>query len=449
MSKPQITPRVLKGFRDSLPTTCIPREAMITQLQQVFSSFGFAPIDTPALEYAEILLGKGSDETDRQLYRFQDKGGRDVAMRFDLTIPLARYVAMHIGKFGTPFRRYHIAPVWRAEKPQKGRYREFIQCDFDMIGPTSAYADAEIVAVIHSSMAALKVKHQIRINNRSILNGLLETLGAEDRAVPVLRAIDKLDKAGKAAVEAELAEAANLDSQQIKQVFSFLDISASKLSATDLVAALRESLSSNEKIEHGVTRLDELISLLEAFSIPADSYSIDLTIARGLDYYTGTVFETICSDLPEIGSVCSGGRYDDLASLYTKQHLPGVGASIGLDRLMAALEELGQLDERSSPAEILVAVQNEEERNHMVRVGTKLRSAGYAVEVFPETKKLGNLFKFADKRGIKFVAFGLAGDEVSGCFKLKHLDSGNEMENISLKKNSDSIAAWIEQQLKS
>lgn len=400
MKRQLIEPRILKGFRDYLPREMIHRRRMIALLEEVFVTFGYVPIDTPALELSEILLGKGSQETDKQLYRFLDNGERDVALRFDLTVPLARFVATHKQELGMPFRRYHIAPVWRAEKPQRGRYREFIQCDFDIIGTRSPYADAEIVAVIHAAMKTLRVRHLIRINNRSILNGFLETLGIKGQGASVLRALDKLDKVGKDGVARELQSEAGLRPEDVERVWSFTALQERAENSEEVLRGLRELVGGNETGNRGVNELSAVLESLSALGLPAESYGIDLSIARGLDYYTGTVFETTCLDLPQIGSICSGGRYDDLAGLYTSDDLPGVGASVGLDRLIAALEELGRLEGSASTARVLVTMIDAGTEAACLRLAQQLRAAGIPTELYPEVKKLASQLKYADRKEI-------------------------------------------------
>jgi len=440
----RIEPRVLKGFRDYLPEQTIERQRMIHLLERVFTSFGFVPIDTPAIEYAEILLGKGSDETDKQLYRFLDNGERDVALRFDLTVPLARYVATHIEQLGTPFKRFHIAPVWRAEKPQRGRYREFIQCDFDTIGTTSVYADAEIVAVINSALNALDVKHQIRINNRLLLNGFLESLGSEAKPASVLRTIDKLEKQGRDSVERELAEESQLKTQEIQDLFEFLALS-SESTTTDLLGKLEQFVSKrdNETARKGFAQLASLVSSLDAFGVPNEAFRIDLSIARGLDYYTGTVFETQCLELPAIGSICSGGRYDNLASLYTSRNLPGVGASVGLDRVIASMEELGRLSKKQTMTEVLVTVFDESSQLKSIQLADQLRRTGLVVEVYPEATKIANQLKYANKKGIDLVLFVGEREIAANAYGIKSMLSGEQVEAVRAEDLASTIRKLV------
>lgn len=401
-----IQPRTLKGFRDYLPEMMIPRERMMQIAREVFRGFGFAPIDTPVLEYLEILTGKGSEETDRQIYRFQDNGGRDVGMRFDLTVPLARFAAQHVGKLGTPFKRYHIAPVWRGENPQAGRYREFVQCDFDTIGTESVLADIESVSVIHRLLESIGFERfTIRINNRVILSGLLEHLGLADQTVPILRSLDKLEKIGRQKTAEEMCRVANISDSQADAVLRLAECDGP---AETVLASLPEITGGNAKASAGIDRLNQIYLGAMASGVPESRLKVDVAIARGLDYYTGVIFETTLDDLPEIGSVCSGGRYDNLAELYTRQHLPGVGASLGLDRLLAAMEQLKLLPKVSTPAPVMVAYFEKDRRDDYLKLAANLRDSGIGVEVYPDPKKLGAQLKYADQRGfaIALIAGG-------------------------------------------
>jgi histidyl-tRNA synthetase len=413
-----IQPRTLKGFRDYPPALMIPRERLLEKAREVYQSYGFAPIDTPALEYAEILLGKGGTETDRQLYRFlHDR--HDVALRFDLTVPFARFAAQHIGQLGTPFKRYHMGPVWRGENTQKGRYREFWQCDFDTIGTTSNASDIETALVIHDLMRALGFERfELRINNRLVLNGLLEELGLAGRTGGVLVALDKLPKVGKQAAAAEMAEKCGVTAGQAERILALAGPEGTNARILD---RLQHDFGGNAKTAEGVARLRELLDVCHAAGVPEGKLRIDLSIARGLDYYTGTVFETFLLDLPTIGSVCSGGRYDNLAALYTKQQLPGVGASLGLDRLLAAMEELNLLPKTATPAPVLMVQFDAERLGDYERMARSLRAAGIGVEVYPEAKKVGQQLKYAESRGFR-VALIAGGDEFAqGVWKVKDL----------------------------
>jgi histidyl-tRNA synthetase len=422
----RIEPRTLKGFRDYPPELMIPRERLVEQARQVFRSYGFAPIDTPALEYAEILLGKGGEETDRQLYRFQHDR-HDVALRFDLTVPFARFAAMYVPKLGVPFKRYHVGPVWRGENTQKGRYREFWQCDFDTIGTTSNASDVEVALVIHDLMLALGIERfEVRVNNRLVLNGLLEALGLAGKTVPVLRALDKRDKLvqksgreeGERAVCQEMAERGGLSAEQAARVLALSQLSGANAEVLDRV---QQDYGGNAAVAEGVRRLRELLDVCRAAGVPEQRLRLDLSIARGLDYYTGTIYETFLSDLPGIGSVCSGGRYDNLAGLYTKQELPGVGASLGLDRLLAAMEELLLLPKVSTPAPVLLVQFSADHLGHYERMARQLRGQGIGVEVYPEAKKVGAQLKYAVSRGFRIALIAGPDELARGEWQIKDL----------------------------
>ncbi len=421
-----IQPRTLKGFRDYLPAVMIPREQLMETARNVFRSYGFAPIDTPTLEHLEILSGKGSEETDRQIYRFKDNGKRDVGMRFDLTVPLARFAAQHIQEIGTPFKRYHIAPVWRGENTQAGRYREFMQCDFDTIGTEAVAADIETGLVINELLQEIGIREFcIRINNRQILNGLLEKLELEEKSTDVLRALDKLDKVGAAAVEEEMTTVAGIAPEQASQVLKFAQVDGSREQVLDQIDDL---VRGSEIGEMGVERLRQVASAVQAAGVDEQNFRIDVSIARGLDYYTGVIFETILTELPRIGSVCSGGRYDNLAEVYTKQHLPGIGASLGLDRLLAALEALGRSESRTTPAQILVTYFDQDQLNEYIRLASCLRSYGFCVELYPEAKKLGAQLKYADGRGFRIAIIAGSQEIEAGTCQVKDLTTKASQE---------------------
>jgi histidyl-tRNA synthetase len=414
-----IEPRTLKGFRDFLPEQMIPKEQLLEKARQVYRSYGFAPIDTPALEYAEILLGKGGEESDKQLYRFRDAGGRDVALRFDLTVPFARFAAQHIAKLGTPFKRYHMGPVWRGENTQHGRYREFWQCDFDTIGTTSNAADVETVLVIHDLMTALGPgRFRIHVNNRMVLNGLLEELGLADRAKSVLIALDKLAKVGPEVVAAEMADKAGVGAEQAGRV---LALARTEGTNAEVLARLERDFGGNARAAEGVRRLRQLIDVARAAGVPEERIRLDLAIARGLDYYTGTIYETFLEDKRDIGSVCSGGRYDNLAALYTKQQLPGVGASLGLDRLLAAMEELGLLPKTATPAPVLVVQFDAGRLGDYQRLARALRAGGLGVEVYPDARKIGQQLQYAERRGFRVALIAGPEEFERGVWKVKDL----------------------------
>ncbi len=437
-----IEPRVLKGFRDYLPEAEIERKALIEILERVFRSFGFVPIDTPVLEYAEILLGKGGGETDKQVYRFADHGGRDVAMRFDLTVPFARFMAEHVDELYLPFRRYHMAKVWRGENTQRGRYREFMQCDFDIVGTDSDAADADIVLLIHDALTALDIgDFTVRINHRGLFNRFLAAIGAVDKSPAVLRAVDKLDKIGEAEVRKLLA--AEIGEEGAAKVLEYIEP----------CPAFEEGLSRLERLAGGLNpdamRLRAIFDAVNAaFSTaptpPRGKLVLDPSITRGLDYYTGVVFETRLDAMPEIGSVCGGGRYDELASLYTTRRMPGVGAAIGLDRLLAALEAMGLSRRRAGYTDILILDLEEGFGPRYEAAAATFRRAGLCCEVFPERRKLAQQFVYAEKKGIP-LALVLGGAEAAkGVFVVKDLRNRETFEMHSLDEAVTLIKGRLE-----
>ena len=421
-----IQPRTLKGFRDYLPESMIPRERLIDIARKVYRSYGFSPIDTPTLEYLEILTGKGSEETDRQLYRFEDHGGRNVGMRFDLTVPLARFVAQHINTLGTPFKRYHIAPVWRGENTQRGRYREFMQCDFDTIGTLSVAADIETGLVINDLFEKIGFERfTIHLNNRQVLNGLLEQIGVAEQATAILRSLDKLTKIGRERTANEMVKTAGITAEQAEQVLAITTLTGSN---QEILDDLKPLVAQSELGTAGIDRLQQILDGLAAGGVPQERIKLDVSIARGLDYYTGVIFETFLDDLTGIGSVCSGGRYDNLAELYTKQQLPGIGASLGLDRLLAAMDELEMIDKVKTPADILVVYFEKDRLNKYLEIAANLRQAGWAVEVFPDAKKMGKQLKYADGRGFQYALIA-GGDELQrDVCQIKNLQTGESVE---------------------
>ena len=419
----------------------MPREQLIATAQRVYRSFGFSPIDTPALEYLEILTGKGSEETDRQLYRFEDHGGRKVGMRFDLTVPLARFAAQHIQKIGVPFKRYHIASVWRGENTQRGRYREFMQCDFDTIGTKAVAADIETALVIHDLMQAIGfADFKIHLNNRMVLSGLLEKLGLSEQATAILRALDKLAKIGRDKVAEEMIATAGASREQADQVLKLSDLRGSH---DEVLTQLAPLVAGSEQGEAGVERLREILAGIAAAGVDAARIHLDVSIARGLDYYTGAIYETFLGKLPSIGSVCSGGRYDNLAGLFTKQELPGIGSSLGLDRLLAAMEELGMIQPVRTPAPVLVAFFDRDRLADYLQLAAAVRAAGIGVEVFPEPKKLGQQLKYADNRGSAVALIAGANEFAANTCQLKDLKTG-QSEEVSLAGGTDLLIARIQ-----
>jgi histidyl-tRNA synthetase len=398
----KIEPRTLKGFEDVLPARALRRAAMLRTLEDVFRAHGYGPIDTPSLEYAEILKGKGGDESDKQLFEFDDAGGRRVALRFDLTVPLARFVAEHQHELVFPFRRYAIGHVWRGERPQKGRLREFVQCDADLVGAVGPAADAEVLVLMASAYRALDVGLVVlRVNDRRILNGMLERLSPGASPTAVLRVLDKRDKQGADAVAAELA-ALGLSSDAAARLIAATQAKADDASTFQQLA---DAVRGSDVGEQGLAHLAAVRQLVLAAGVDPAMLRVDPSIARGLDYYTGLVLEAQLAALPSIGSVGSGGRYDDLAGLYTNTRLPGVGCSVGVDRLLVALAELagGAAAASKSPSQVLLTHPGPEHLVPAFALAQALRDAGLRVEVYPEDKKHAAQMKYADRQGIRFA----------------------------------------------
>ena len=421
-----IEPKVLKGFRDFLPPAEIVRRDLTEKIENSFRSFGFVPIDTPALEYAEILLGKGGGETEKQIYRFKDNGERDVALRFDLTVPFARYVALHRAELVFPFKRYHIGKAWRGENTQRGRYREFTQCDFDIIGSDSPAADFEILLLIRTTLADLGLDFTIHVNHRGLFNRFLSHIGQSEKSAEVLRTVDKLAKAGEDETRRSLTELTG--EKNAKKILEF----------TSARGSFTETLDRITQLSGGPSPESERLESLRQFMLDAcgkdslaDPFVLDPSITRGLDYYTGVVFETFLNELPDIGSICSGGRYDNLAGLYSKDRdsISGVGSSIGLDRLIAALEGLGKLPSANGcPAAI--ACVNVEHSGRYQALAQKLRQAGIPCEVFMEQggeKQLVKQFVLAEKKGMRYVLI-IGENPLSGSVTLRDLAARQNSE---------------------
>ena len=392
-----IDPVILKGFRDSMPQEEIPKRKITSILEKGFQSYGFVPIDTPVLEYSSVLLGKGGGETDKQVFHFEDNGGREVAMRFDLTVPFARFMAAHYSELALPFKRYHINKVWRGEKPQKGRYREFIQCDFDIVGVDNVQADFEILSMMHHSFSLMGVDgYTFHISHRGLFNTFLEKEGIADKSIDILRVVDKLMKIGKDSVREILIETIG-DEKKADKVLEYITAGGSSFLET---LSVLETLSGGSS--EGSERLRAIYALLSEVGI-ADSFVLDPSITRGLDYYTGIVYETFLDALPSLGSVCSGGRYNNLASLYTKETLPGVGSSIGLDRLIAGLEELkSPILQDSSSSDVLI-IYRPEELAKAEKTAYELRRKGKRVDVYLEPNhKAKRVFDYAEKNNIPY-----------------------------------------------
>ena len=421
-----VTPRTLSGFMELLPAQQQQLERMMDILRTTYSRYGFTPLDTPVIEASEVLLAKGGGETEKQIYRFQ-KGDADLALRFDLTVPLAKYVALHGNDLAFPFRRYQIGKVYRGERAQRGRFREFYQADIDIIGDgkLDITNEAEIPSIIYQTFTALGLtRFQIRVNNRKILNGFYAMLGLTDRSGDIMRTVDKLDKIGPHKVRACLMDDVGLTADQAEEIMRFISITGSN---DQVLSALEGYRSRHELFDQGLDELTTVTRYLAAFGVPEVNFAVDLTIARGLDYYTGTVYETTLLDYPEIGSVCSGGRYDNLAEYYTDRQLPGVGISIGLTRLFYVLGEQGLLNPSlpTAPADVLILPMTQD-LTPAIQLATRLRGAGVRTQLYTEQKKFKGKMNYADKLGVPYVVF-LGDDEIAaGLVACKDMTSGEQ-----------------------
>lgn len=421
--------KTLSGFRDILPKHASVKESMLSNIKEVFKSFGFVPIETPHLEYAEVLVGKGSEEIQKELYKFRDHGGRDVALRFDQTVPLARFVVQHKHLLSSPFKRYAIGNVFRGERAQAGRYREFTQCDFDFIGTTSILSDMEIIQVINNALVSLGIENfTIRINNRKILNGLAKYFEVEDKIEDILRIVDKIDKIGEEKVKTELEESAGISSNAIDEIIKFISIKQESDNFFEQVANYKNY---NNQMKEGIEELEQIFDILATLDIKKENYQVDFSIARGLAYYTGTVYETVLDDLPSMGSVCSGGRYDNLTKSFSKDDdMSGVGASIGIDRLIAALEKLELIKGKNTTADVLILNIDDRYLSNIHKLGEALRQAGIKTEIYPDTLKFKKQMKYANNQGHDFVII-LGENEVNdGVVTLKNMQSG-EQSNVA------------------
>ena len=408
----KIKPRTLSGFMELQPDKQVQMDKMRAVLAETYARYGFTPLDTPAIEAAEVLLAKGGGETEKQIYRFT-KGDSDLALRFDLTVPLAKYVAANYGQLTFPFRRYQIGKVWRGERAQRGRFREFYQADIDIIGDGALdiLNEAEIPAIIYDTFTRLGLhRFRIRVNNRKVLNGFFAILGLSEQAGDVLRTIDKLDKIGADKVRALLTDTCGVTVEQADEILRFI---ACPGTSADKLAFLEQYRGRNETFDTGLDELRTVVGYLPAFGVPEENFELDLTIARGLDYYTGTVYETVLLDHPEVGSICSGGRYDDLAGYYTNKSLPGVGISIGLTRLFYILQEQNMISDAvlTAPADVLILPMTDD-LSAAVALASELRAGGLRVQIYSEKKKFKAKIGYADKLGIPFVIF-LGEDEVA------------------------------------
>ena len=441
-----IQPKVLKGFRDILPAAEIQRSDLTEKITQIYRSFGFVPIDTPVLEYTQILLRKSNGETEKQVFRFEDNGGRDVAMRFDLTVPFARFTAEHYSELYMPFKRYHIAKVWRGEKPQAGRYREFVQCDIDMVGSDTAAADFEILNVLQTALYSLKdipgyeslKNHKITmcINHRGLLNRFLAKIGLQDKSADILAWIDKLPKQSEEAKTA-LREGRFADVEVGKELLALTsseEFASEIFEFIDPKDSFEATLKNMEEMAGGSAedskRLRDIYNMMCAAGIQ-NAFKLDPAITRGLDYYTGVVFETFVEGM-NIGSVCSGGRYDNLAGLYMKEKVPGVGGSIGLDRLIAGLEVLGITKNRGSYLDVEIFCQNNDHMTAYQKLAADLRKNGIAVEVFPEAKKMNQQYNVTEAKNVEWGILMNEEDVKNGTFTLKNLKTREMKEKLSV-----------------
>ncbi|MBO2527106.1 MAG: histidine--tRNA ligase [Clostridiales bacterium] len=438
----KLKPRTLSGFMELMPAPQMQMERMMEILRETYALYGFTPLDTPAIESAEILLAKGGGETEKQIYRFQ-KGDSDLALRFDLTVPLAKYVALHAGELSFPFRRYQIGKVYRGERAQRGRFREFYQADIDIIGDgkLDILNEAEIPSIIYTIFRRFGLtRFVIRVNNRKLLNGFYAMLGLSEKSGDIMRTVDKLDKIGAEKVRTILFDDNGLTEAQADEILQFIAITGSN---TEVLARLEDWRGRNETFDLGLEELTAVTKHLGAFGVPEENFAVDLTIARGLDYYTGTVYETTLLDHPEIGSVCSGGRYDSLAEYYTDRQLPGVGISIGLTRLFYVLGEQEMLnpDLPTAPADCLLLPMTED-FSAAVQLATQLRTAGIRTQLYTEQKKFKAKMSYADKLGIPYVVF-LGEDEIAqNVCSIKNLRTGDQV-SLPVQEAAEMIKSGI------
>ena len=438
----KMTPRTLSGFMELLPAPQQQMERIMEVLRKTYSLYGFTPLDTPVIESSEVLLAKAGGETEKQIYRFT-KGDSDLALRFDLTVPLAKYVAANYGQLTFPFRRYQIGKVWRGERAQRGRFREFYQADIDIIGDGALdiLNEAEIPAIIYDTFTRLGLhRFRIRVNNRKVLNGFFAILGLSEQAGDVLRTIDKLDKIGADKVRELLTDTCGVTGENADEILRFI---ACPGTSADKLAFLEQYRGRNETFDTGLDELRTVVGYLPAFGVPEENFELDLTIARGLDYYTGTVYETVLLDHPEVGSICSGGRYDDLAGYYTNKSLPGVGISIGLTRLFYILQEQNMISDAvlTAPADVLILPMTDD-LSAAVALASELRAGGLRVQIYSEKKKFKAKIGYADKLGIPFVIF-LGEDEVAQhVCALKNMATGVQ-EAVTQETALETIRAEI------
>ena len=428
-------PRTLSGFMELLPERQVQFDRMVELLRRSYSLYGFTPLDTPVIEASEVLLAKAGGETEKQIYRFT-KGDTDLSLRFDLTVPLAKYVALHYADLSFPFRRFQIGKVYRGERAQRGRFREFYQADIDIIGDgkLDIVNEAEIPSIIYQTFTSLGLRRfQIRVNNRKILNGFYAMLGLTDKSQDIMRTVDKLDKIGPDKVrELLMAEDIALTADQAEEILTFIAIKGDN---DQVLSALEGYRGRHELFDQGLDELTTVVKYLAAFGVPQDHFAVDLTIARGLDYYTGTVYETTMLDHPEIGSICSGGRYDNLAEYYTDKQLPGVGISIGLTRLFFVLEDQGYLNEEmnTAPADVLILPMTQD-LAPAISFAAQLRQAGVRAQLYTEQKKFKAKLSYADKLNIPYAVF-LGEDEIqAGAATVKNLRLANDLTPEELQQ---------------
>ena len=424
----KVKPRTLSGFMELLPAPQVQMERIMQVLRETYALYGFYPLDTPLIESSEVLLAKGGGETEKQIYRFT-KGDSDLSLRFDLTVPLAKYVAQHYGELTFPFRRFQIGKVYRGERAQRGRFREFYQADIDVIGDgkLDIINEAEVPSIIYKTFTSLGLERfKIRINNRKVLNGFFAILGLTEKAGDVMRTIDKLEKIGAEKVKTILVDDFGVEAATADELLKFIETPGG---TEGILAALDSYKGKNEVFDLGAEELKTVANYMTAFGVPADHFEIDLTIARGLDYYTGTVYETAMLDHPEIGSICSGGRYDNLAEYYTDKQLPGVGISIGLTRLFYVLGEQGYLNDQmnKAPADVLILPMTDD-MGAAIKTATALRESGIRTQLYSEQKKFKHKIGYADKLSIPFVIF-LGEDEINaGVVAVKDMESGEQVK---------------------
>ena len=443
----KVAPRTLSGFMELLPAEQMKMEKMMETLRRSYSVYGFAPLDTPIIESAEVLLAKGGGETEKQIYRF-NKGDSDLALRFDLTVPLAKFVAANYGSLTFPFRRYQIGKVYRGERAQRGRFREFYQADIDIIGDgkLDIINEAEIPAIIYRTFTALGLKgFKIKVNNRKLLNGFYSLAGMSEKAGDIMRVVDKLDKIGANNVRRILMDELHMFSHKADDVMDFMAISGTN---EQVIAGLERFKGMDELFDEGLEELKTVVKYLADFGVPEENFAIDLSIARGLDYYTGTVYETEMLSHPEIGSVCSGGRYDDLAGYYTDKKLPGVGISIGLTRLFYVLNEQGMLSDEtvSAPADALV-IPMSENLGYSIAAATALRDAGVRTQLYCEQKKFKTKMSYADKLGIPYVIL-IGDDEIAeNVVAVKNMTTG-EQQKLGFAQAAELIKTAMDERAK-